>query len=94
MREKNGCDKYIIKTLVRQVYFPEGQEVCRMCPFCIADPSNHKRERCQITGEILPFAELVIDGRCPLIGEFSTENSGGRDTESGQAEGKTVPCAR
>lgn len=94
MKERNGCGKYITKTLVRQVYFPEGQEVCRMCPFCIADPSNHKRERCQITGEILPFAELVIDGRCPLIGEFSTENSGGRDTESGQAEGKTVPCAR
>ena len=86
MRERNGCGKYITKTLVRQVYFPEGQEVCRMCPFCIADPSNHKRERCQITGEILPFAELVFDGRCPLIR--------GWDTESGQAEGKTVPCAR
>ena len=86
MKERNGCGKYITKTLVRQVYFPEGQEVCRMCPFCIADPSNHKRERCQITGEILPFAELVIDGRCPLIR--------GWDTESGQAEGKTVPCAR
>ena len=42
MRERNGCGKYITKTLVRQVYFPEGQEVCRMCPFCIADPSNHK----------------------------------------------------
>lgn len=69
MRERNGCSKYITKTLVRQVYFPEGQEVCRMCPFCIADPSNHKRERCQITGEILPFAELVIDHRCPLIEE-------------------------
>ena len=67
MRERNGCGKYITKTLVRQVYFPEGQEVCRMCPFCIADPSNHKRERCQITGEILPFAELFIDHRCPLI---------------------------
>lgn len=43
MRERNGCDKYITKTLVRQVYFPEGQEVCSMCPFCIADPSNHKK---------------------------------------------------
>lgn len=21
---KNGCDKYITKTLIRQVYFPEG----------------------------------------------------------------------
>lgn len=66
---KNGCDKYITKTLIRQVYFPEGQEVCRMCPFCVADPSNHKRERCEITGEILPFAELKIDNRCPLIEE-------------------------
>ena len=66
---KNGSDKYITKTLIRQVYFPEGQEVCRMCPFCIADPSNHKRERCQITNEILPFADLTIDQRCPLIEE-------------------------
>lgn len=66
---ENGCDKYITKTLIRQVYFPEGQEVCRMCPFCIADPSNHKREQCKITGEILPFAELTIDQRCPLIEE-------------------------
>ena len=85
MRERNGCGKYITKTLVRQVYFPEGRRFAE-CAFCIADPSNHKRERCQITGEILPFAELVIDGRCPLIR--------GWDTESGQAEGKTVPCAR
>ena len=38
----------------------------RVCPFCVADPSNHKREVCSITGEILPFAELKIDEDCPL----------------------------
>ena len=27
---------------------------------------NHKREICNITGEILPFAELKIDEDCPL----------------------------
>lgn len=69
MREKNGCNKYTTKTLIRQVFFPEGHEICRYCPFCVADPSNHKREICQITGEILAFADLVIDGRCPLIDE-------------------------
>lgn len=66
MRERNGFGKYIAKTLVRQVYFPEGEEICRLCPFCVADPSNHKREVCSITGEILPFAELKIDEDCPL----------------------------
>lgn len=69
MRERNGFGKYITKTLVRQVYFPEGEEICRLYPFCVADPSNHKREVCSITGEILPFAELVIDHRCPLMEE-------------------------
>ena len=66
MRERNGFGKYITKTLVRQVYFPEGEEICRLCPFCVMDPSNHKREICNITGEILPFAELKIDEDCPL----------------------------
>ena len=51
MREKNGCNKYTTKTLIRQVFFPEGYEVCRYCPFCVADPSNKTREICQITGE-------------------------------------------
>lgn len=69
MRERGGCSQYITKVLVSKVHFPEGQEVCRVCPFCVADPSNHKREICQITGEILAFADLVTDGRCPLIDE-------------------------
>lgn len=69
MKERNGCNKYTKKTLIRQVFFPEGHEICRYCPFCVADPSNHKREICQITGEILALADLVTDGRCPLIDE-------------------------
>ena len=71
MRERGRCSRYITKVLVKKVHFPEGQEVCRVCPFCVADPSNHKREICSITGEILPFAELVIDHRCPLMEEES-----------------------
>ena len=59
MRERNGFGKYITKTLVRQVYFPEGEEICRLCPFCVADPSNHKREICNITGEILRSSRLM-----------------------------------
>ena len=66
MRERGGCSQYITKVLVSKVHFPEGQDVCRFCPFCVADPSNHKREVCSITGEILPFAELKIDEDCPL----------------------------
>lgn len=67
MRERGGCSQYITKTLPAQkVHFPEGGEICRLCPFCAADPSNHKREICTITHEILPFAELKIDESCPL----------------------------
>lgn len=94
MRQKNGCDRYVTKTLIHQVYFPEGEEVCRFCPFCVADPSNHKREICQITREILPFAELVIDSRCPLISDnellaASYQGDGTKKLE--QAGCKTVP---
>lgn len=71
MRERGGCrgcgcSRYTTKVLVSKVHFPKGQEICRLCPFCVADPSNHKREVCTITGEILPFAELKIDESCPL----------------------------
>lgn len=67
MKQRTGCDEYITKTLIRQVIFPKNEQVCRWCTFCVADPSNHKREICKITGEILPFAELTIDERCPLL---------------------------
>lgn len=68
MRQYGGCSQYITKTLPAQkVHFPEGGEICRLCPFCVVDPSNHKREICTITHEILPFAELKIDESCPLI---------------------------
>lgn len=66
MRQRTGCDEYITKTLIRQVSFPNDEQVCRWCTFCVADPSNHKREICTITHEILPFAELKIDESCPL----------------------------
>ena len=64
-----GVGRYISAKLNHTVHFPEGKVYCRYCPFCVADPSNHKREICFATGEILPFAELCIDGRCPLIFE-------------------------
>lgn len=66
---KNGVDSYKTATLVRQVFFPKGKEVCRYCPYCLSDARNHKRECCVVTGEILPFADLVIDTKCPLIWE-------------------------
>lgn len=67
MKQRTGCDEYITKTLIRQVSFPKDEQVCRHCPFCEADPRNRHREICRITGEILPFAELIIDERCPLL---------------------------
>lgn len=59
-------DKYTEAKLTEIVYFPEGKEICRYCPFCISDPSNHKREMCLITSTILPYADVSIEGNCPL----------------------------
>ena len=61
-----GVLEYTRATLVAQVCFPKGEEICRYCTFCIADPSNHKRELCLLTGSILVHADLCIEGNCPL----------------------------
>lgn len=67
---------YIKGTLQMEVYFrvtpSKATAVCRNCRFCRDDPSNRRREYCEITGEVLPFADLCIDSRCPI--DFGEED--------------------
>ena len=68
MRKSRGVSEYTTLTLyVHEVHFPKGHEVCRYCPFCVADPSNHKREVCMLTNTILPYADISMEGDCPLV---------------------------
>lgn len=59
-------NEYTKANLTKTVYFPKGKEICRYCPFCVADGNNHRREACMLTGSILVFADLSIEGNCPL----------------------------
>lgn len=51
-------------------YFPvhgsKNTLVCRNCEMCQTDPTDKLRERCELTKQILPLADMAIDGRCPL----------------------------
>ena len=62
-----GVSEYTIMNLSVGVHFPKGHEVCRYCPFCVADPSNHKREVCMLTRTILIHADISMEGDCPLV---------------------------
>lgn len=61
-----GINEYTRFRLDADICFPKGDEVCRYCVFCIADPINHKREICYMTGTILTHADISIEGDCPL----------------------------
>ena len=70
-------DKYSKATLgPLEFYFPvlgaKNSIVCRSCRMCQTDPRDRTREYCQMTEQPLPFADLAIDGRCPL--DFGEED--------------------
>lgn len=70
-------DKYIKATLgPLEFYFPvlgaKNSIVCRNCRMCQTDPRDRTGEYCQLTEQPLPFADLAIDGRCPL--DFGEED--------------------
>ena len=69
MKAERGVSEYTKLRLELDVAFPKGKEVCRFCPFCVADGFNHRRESCFITGSILSFADISIEGNCPLKGK-------------------------
>lgn len=70
-------DKYRKATLgPLEFWFPElgakNGTVCRYCRMCQTDPRDRTREYCLLTEQVLPFADLAIDGRCPL--DFGEED--------------------
>lgn len=70
-------DKYRKATLgPLEFYFPvlgaKNSIVCRSCRMCQTDPRDRTREYCLLTEQVLPFADLAIDGRCPL--DFGEED--------------------
>lgn len=67
-------DTYIKAALGNQTFWfpihgPRNTLVCRNCQMCQTDPTDKLRERCELTKQILPFADTCIDGRCPLVFE-------------------------
>ena len=69
MKVERGVSEYTKLRLELDVAFPKGREVCRFCPFCVADPSNHKREICFLTHTTLVYADISMEGNCPLKGK-------------------------
>lgn len=67
MKQRTGCIKYIKKRLNVDISFPEDDQICEHCPCCETDPRNKTRKICRVTGEVLPFADITIDYRCPLF---------------------------
>lgn len=67
MKQRTGCIKYIKKRLNVDISFPEDDQICEHCPCCETDPRNKTRKICRVTGEVLPFADITIDYRCPMI---------------------------
>lgn len=73
-------DTYIKATLgTLTFYFPvrgtKNTLVCRSCRMCQTDPRDRTREYCLLTEQVLPFADLTIDGRCPLRFEEGGETN-------------------
>lgn len=57
-----------------QVKGTENTLVCRNCRMCRNDPNDRKREICVLTDQILSFADIALDGRCPLTFEIEEES--------------------
>ncbi len=54
------------------VNFPNGDAVCRWCPFIRYDESL-RRHRCLFTGEYLPFPVESLGNECPIVFEEEKE---------------------
>lgn len=55
------------------VHFPNGEAVCRWCPYVRYDESL-RRHRCLFTGEYLPFPMESRGNECPVCFEEEEEN--------------------
>lgn len=63
-----GVSFYKTGTAMITVNFPEGETVCRWCPYIRYDESL-KRHRCFFSGEYLMFPMESLGVQCPIYFE-------------------------
>ena len=56
------------------VHFPNGDAVCRWCPYVRYDESL-RRHRCVFTNEYLPYPMDSMGNECPITFDETEENS-------------------
>lgn len=56
------------------VHFPNGDAVCRWCPYVRYDESL-RRHRCIFTNEYLPFPMETRGNECPIVIEDEKEEN-------------------
>lgn len=64
---------YKTGTAYVDVHFPNGETVCRWCPYVRYDESL-RRHRCLFSGEYLPFPMNNRGDHCPIHFEIEDEN--------------------
>ena len=69
---KNSVAYYSKGILHWTVNFPNGEEACQWCPFCVKDSRNYLRAVCFLSSEILVFPEMGRGIDCPLEMEGRT----------------------
>lgn len=65
MGKTHGVKFYKVGIATVPVYFPEGQTVCRWCPYVRYDESL-MRHRCIFSGEYLLYPMETRGVQCPL----------------------------
>lgn len=68
VKEEKCVSFYKTGTVSIVVHFPNGETVCRWCPFVRYDESL-KRHRCLFTSEYLPFPMDTQGNECPIYFE-------------------------
>lgn len=58
--KSDGVRKYTRATV--DIYFPEGQVCCALCPLL----ETYSRNQCRRTGEYLPDTRVTTGMSCPL----------------------------
>lgn len=73
MRDRDTCVSfYKIGVASVAVHFPNGDAVCRWCPYVRYDESL-RRHRCLFTNEYLPFPMEARGNECPIAFDKETE---------------------
>lgn len=72
-----GVLSYAHGQAVVDVYFPNGEAVCKWCPLFLRYEENFKRYSCRLTCEWIPDPFRVRGERCPLTMQTGEEDTHG-----------------